>query len=80
MRTTIDINDALFEEVIQLSNAKTKKEAVRISEMEGIPVFANPIKGTIAENAAKNLGLIIKAKADKAKRQSAIDKAKKTRH
>ena len=59
---------------------KMNKEALRISEMEGIPIFANPIQGARAKNAAKNLGVIIKAKADKAKKQSAVDKAKKTRH
>ena len=61
---------------------KMHKEAVRISEMEGIPIFANSFNKVIAKKAVKNLEKIIKAKADKSKRQSIIEreKMKKKRH
>ena len=49
MRTTIDINDTLFQEVIQLSHAKTKKEAVKIS-------LESFIKQKRIELLAKRLG------------------------
>ena len=58
---------------------KMYKEALRISQIEGIPIFANPIANKRAERAAENLGKMIKAQAEKRKKQSQKDKAKKIR-
>jgi len=49
MRTTIDINDILLKEVMKLSHAQTKKEAVTIS-------FQSFIKQKKVERLTKRLG------------------------